>query len=150
MHNFRLFSSRTAIPVATTVLLGVFLVWGCGDVGTDGTSDGTVASGSYEGDEGLVLKLKFDPDPPAVGEVDLTMEVTVDDAPLEGADLELEPWMPAHGHGSNTVPSITHLNDGLYGVDDLTFSMAGHWELEVDVEWDDHSAVIVIDLEVEG
>ena len=61
MSNFRLFSSRTAIPVATTVLLGVFLVWGCGDVGTDGTSDGTVASGSYEGDEGLVLKLKFDP-----------------------------------------------------------------------------------------
>ncbi len=144
--------SRKASPLrfrtVATVALVLFVFAGCGD--TSGSDDQTSASGVYEGDDGLMLDLAFAPDPPQAGEVDLMIDATVDDEPLEDATIDIEPWMPAHSHGSNTEPVVHHEGDGHYHVDDLTFSMAGQWELRFDVDWDDGDSELIVELEVEG
>lgn len=50
--------------------------------------------------------------------------------PVVGAVLTVEPWMPAHGHGT-TVVGAQELADGIYEVDDLYFNMGGHWEVRL-------------------
>ncbi len=134
-------------PGRWVILLFIAVVWvGCGD--DDGASDGV--SGDYEVDERVMLNLDFSPDPPEVGATELWMELRVDGAPYEGADFVVEPWMPSHGHGSNTHPVALDEGDGLYWVDDLVFTMAGHWELLIEVEYEDSVAELVVDLEVDG
>ncbi len=64
--------------------------------------------------------------------------------PLVGAKLGAEPWMPAHGHGSNTTPVVSELGGGNYRVDDLVFEMPGNWEVRLEVELHDHSDRFVL------
>ncbi len=132
-------------------LVGVLVLamgaWGCGEDADD--EQERVASGAFEGEHGLLVEATLSPDPPQVGEVEMEMELSVDGAALEGAEVEVEPWMPAHDHGSNTVATVHEHHAGHYVVEDLTFSMAGNWELRVFVEWDDGSDEAVWDFEVE-
>lgn len=132
---------------ATAIVLLAFAV-GCGDV-DDNDDNGDTASGVYETDDGMVLDLQFDPDPPQAGEVDLMMDITLDGEAVEDADIEIEPWMPSHGHGANTDPVVHHQGDGHYHVDDLSFSMAGPWELTFDIEYNDEQTGVVVDVEVQ-
>ncbi len=132
------------------------LLMACGDDdhenhGAEPNGDeAATASGLYETDEGFVLDLAFDPDPPRTGEVDLHIELSLDEQPVEEAHIEIEPWMPSHGHGANTVPQVHEMGDGQYHVDELTFSMPGHWELAIDIEAREIKSSLLIDLDVEG
>lgn len=140
------FSSQRSCLFAVALIAGAALAVGCGEAdGTDAT-----ASGVYEADEGLMVELEFEPDPPTVGEVDLDMEVTAEGTAVEEADIEVEPWMPAHGHGSNTEAVVHHEAEGHYRVDDLSFSMAGSWELRIDVATEQWETELIVDLEVQG
>lgn len=47
--------------------------------------------------------------------------------------LEVEPYMPAHHHGSSAVPIVTSQGQGRYQVTNVVFTMAGDWELRVRV-----------------
>ena len=143
----RFAANSSWLPLAAATLIIVFAV-ACGNAIDE--DDDQVASGTYEGDDGLVAELVFEPDPPQAGDVDLQIDLSVDGEPVTGATIDVEPWMPAHDHGANTVPVVEELDDGSYMVDDLSFSMAGHWELRLDVDWDDGDSQMIIDLEVEG
>ncbi|MCK6537075.1 MAG: FixH family protein [Polyangiaceae bacterium] len=74
------------------------------------------------------------PDPPTTG--DNALDITLRDAhgsPVEGATLQIEPWMPGHGHGSPVVPEIGELGGGSYHATQIDFIMPGYWELTVAV-----------------
>ncbi|HEY1547480.1 MAG TPA: FixH family protein [Kofleriaceae bacterium] len=62
-------------------------------------------------------------------ELEYVVTTAVDGAPVDGLDLDLVPWMPAMGHGTSIVPSITGLGSGVYALDDVDLFMAGLWEL---------------------
>ena len=102
------------------------VVASCGDLGAD--ADPGVGD-LYE------LALTPDPDPFVAGAA--ALEILLLDveagAPVAGADVTIEPWMTAHGHGISEPPVVTELGDGLY---DATweFSMPGAWELTFSID----------------
>jgi len=61
------------------------------------------------------------------------------------AELTVTPWMPSMGHGVMEKPVITERGGGLYTVDNLVFSMTGHWQLQVKVAKDDKVDTAVFD-----
>jgi hypothetical protein len=61
--------------------------------------------------------------------LELVVTSVQDAAPVDGLSLTLVPWMPAMGHGTAIVPTITPLGDGTYELDDVDLYMAGLWEL---------------------
>ena len=133
--------------------LGTLLLGGVscgGDDSSDNETEDSEVSGLYEGSQGVVFDLGIDPDPPQAGEVELIMEISQDDQPIEEATIEVEPWMPAHGHGANTEAVVHEVGDGVYEVDDLSFSMPGHWELAIDLEAQQTDSTLVVELDVEG
>ncbi|HEX3906154.1 MAG TPA: hypothetical protein VH853_25250 [Polyangia bacterium] len=40
-----------------------------------------------------------------------------------------DPYMPVHGHGASTIPTITAQGGGLYSVAAADFFMGGYWQL---------------------
>jgi hypothetical protein len=90
----------------------------------------TVAIGA-----GLDVALRTAPAQPPVRGAS-TLQLTVRDARGIGRDglvVKVTPWMPAHGHGAPTTPTVTPEGDGLYRVAPLDLPMAGTWELRIDV-----------------
>lgn len=77
------------------------------------------------------------------GAEEFTVELSDANGPVEPSTLEVEAWMPAHGHGTMKPSEIENVAAGVYEVV-VTFSMPGHWELRVDA--DDRS--FVFDVEV--
>lgn len=73
-------------------------------------------------------------DPFLMGEeITLGMHVMQDDIGVAGLDVDVEPFMPDMGHGISTDVLITEMEMGMYEAA-FTFSMAGHWELTLDVD----------------
>lgn len=61
------------------------------------------------------------------------IESTSTGEPVDGLELAMTPFMPAHGHGASQEPSLTPLGNGSYRFDDVLLSMAGLWELRTTV-----------------
>ncbi len=76
------------------------------------------------------------------------VESTDDGAPVDGLTLSMVPFMPAMGHGSATVPTITSLGTGKFGVDDVVLAMPGVWELRTTISGPE-SDYAVLRVEVE-
>ncbi len=55
------------------------------------------------------------------------------DKPLTDISLDVDAFMPEHGHGMNRVPEITKRDDGGFDVKGLLLHMGGNWELYFDV-----------------
>lgn len=53
-----------------------------------------------------------------------------------GATVTVVPWMPSMGHGVMEKPVITERGGGVYTIDNVVFSMTGHWQLKVTVDKD--------------
>jgi hypothetical protein len=68
---------------------------------------------------------------------------------LTGASVAVEPWMPAHGHGSPEEPVVEEASDGVYTVSNLVYSMPGHWEVRIDITHDDTSDRLVAEYDVQ-
>ncbi|GMV15646.1 MAG: FixH family protein [Myxococcales bacterium] len=75
-----------------------------------------------------------EPNPPKTGENALAISLAgADGAAITGAALQVEPWMPAHGHGTSHEPVVSELGDGEYRAEKIDFMMPGHWELRIAV-----------------
>jgi hypothetical protein len=125
-------SSRCPFRPCLLVLLSLaFVVAACGDSDDgDPSHDDAVVS-----EQGLFeAHVSIAPHPPVTGANE--MQVHLMDASGEAvteAKVEVEPWMPGHGHGSPETPVVAEDGDGMYTVTDVVFSMPGHWEVRVDV-----------------
>jgi len=51
---------------------------------------------------------------------------------VEGAKIEIAPWMPEHGHGAMWPPTVTEKGKGLYRAV-IPLMMTGHWELKIKI-----------------
>jgi len=67
------------------------------------------------------------------GRNEVDMYVTDDkDVSVEGAEIEITPWMPEHGHGAMWPPTVTEKGKGLYRAV-IPLMMTGHWELKIKI-----------------
>ena len=55
--------------------------------------------------------------------------------PEANLTLEVDGWMPGHGHGMVRTPRVTPLGQGRYQVRGMLFHMEGAWELRVALAW---------------
>jgi YtkA-like len=60
---------------------------------------------------------------------------TADGMPVHGAKFVVDGGMPQHGHGLPTQPRVTReVEDGIYALDGMKFSMTGWWEVKLDIQ----------------
>ena len=60
---------------------------------------------------------------------------TADGKPVHGARFVVGGGMPQHGHGLPTQPRVTReIDDGVYALDGMKFSMTGWWEVKLDID----------------
>ena len=90
----------------------------------------TMTSASGQLDVGV----RWSPNPPALGfdAAELTL-TDASSAPAAGLKLTMLPWMPAHGHGTSTTPTVTETAPGVYVATPIDFYMAGQWELRTTI-----------------
>lgn len=83
-----------------------------------------------------------------VGENHIEFDLTNEQGePLDGANVEISPWMPAHGHGSVDIVAA-EVTPGHYVSDELYFNMPGLWELRFHVTGVSGEGRLVASLEV--
>ena len=98
----------------------------CGLPG-DTYSDGMEASGST-----YTVALVGDPAPPDKGDNVWTLTITEGGAPAEGLDVQVEPFMTEHGHGTNPAfYGATEGDPGVYTTERFDLFMGGLWDLTV-------------------
>jgi hypothetical protein len=105
---------------------------GCGDnADTDVDTDN---SGLVSDNGAFEAHLTPDPNPPVTGNNTFDMHLMdANGEAVSGATVTVEPWMPAHGHGSSEEPKVEEKMDGMYTITDVVFTMPGHWEVRIDV-----------------
>lgn len=71
--------------------------------------------------------------PPSRGVNRVKLEVTdaATESPMSGLDIAVVPWMPAMGHGTSVVPTVTDEGGGVYIADNVNFFMPANWQLRM-------------------
>ena len=79
----------------------------------------------------LQLAVFTNPQPPTNGNVAVRYVVTdtATKQPVDGLSLDIVPWMPAMGHGTTVVPSVSPVGEGVYDLSNVYLYMAGQWQL---------------------
>jgi YtkA-like protein len=124
-------------------LVGALLATAVGGACGSGGSGPAQPSLDFSGPAALTLAstsgqlnvgVRWSPNPPALGfdAAELTLTGT-DGAPAGGLTLTVLPWMPAHGHGTSTMPGVTETTPGVYVATPIDFYMAGQWELRTTI-----------------
>jgi hypothetical protein len=79
----------------------------------------------------LHVALRSSPQPPAVGNDDVQLEITdASGAARDGLTVTVKPWMPAHDHGTSET-SVTPQGAGKYLVTNVYLYMSGVWQLQI-------------------
>jgi hypothetical protein len=84
--------------------------------------------------------------PPTRGTVSVEYAVTdASGAPATGLHVDIEPWMPAMGHGASTKPAVADEGGGKYVASGLDLFMPGRWELRTTFTGaaSDHATVVL-------
>lgn len=155
---------RTALFALSLAALPLF---GCGG---DDDGDGMMAPADPEpeappagdtyvaglekmGVEGVLKARLVDalPAPPALGDNTWVLEVLdMDDSPIEGCTVSLDPRMPAHGHGTNTAAEISEMGAGRYEATPVDLFMPGLWVTAVQIDCGEMSDRMVYEFWIEG
>ena len=122
--------------VRTLLVVLVALALGCSSVdpeGADGASSFPAAPLTTLATEAgaLDLAVRTSPSQPPARGVN-RVEYTVTDAsgaPVTGLAVDVEPWMPAMGHGASVKPSFEEQGQGRYVAREVDLFMPGRWEL---------------------
>jgi len=73
----------------------------------------------------------------SVGNNSITLKISDPDGlDVVGATVNVKPWMPGMGHGVFMVPTVQEKDNGVYEIENVGFSMPGHWQLIVSVKTD--------------
>ena len=105
---------------------------GDGDLDPEPYMDGMNKAGAH-----FDVSLTADPAPPAMGESTWTLEINHHMAAAEGLSVEVTPFMPAHGHGSDEV-TVSDDGEGVYTATGVNLFMEGVWDTTVKVSSDEH------------
>jgi hypothetical protein len=92
----------------------------------------------------LKIDVRTSPQPPERGtnDVELTITGAADGLARDGLTLRIQPWMPAMGHGTSIVPTITPQMNGKYLLSNVDLFMPGLWQLRLSIygQTEDHAA----------
>lgn len=132
----------TAAHALTLAVACGICACGGGSPTPEGSFDATSKTGAFE------ASFLPAPDPPVTGTNALGFELRQGDRPVVDAMVTLEPWMPAHGHGSSKAPLVTNLGAGSYRAEDIYLTMPGHWELTIEVSAGGERDLFVLDYDV--
>ena len=67
---------------------------------------------------------------------------------LDGERIQVNAWMPDHGHDMNRRPRVTQLEDGSFVAEGMLFFMRGRWQVQVNVFHGRASGQALVDYEV--
>jgi hypothetical protein len=82
----------------------------------------------------LRVDVRTSPQPPMRGGQSAQLTITnASGAPVSGLSLSVLPWMPVMGHGTSVVPTAGEMAPGVYGIDNIYFSMPGLWALRTTI-----------------
>jgi hypothetical protein len=126
---------------SSAIVGGIATLFGLTACGSDADTSAEVVLMTQEGPWGGTLSI--DPNPPHVGQhrVVITLDESAEHAALEGAEVLVSPWMPAHGHGTTDVEAVEEA-PGVYVAENVWFNMPGIWDLRVHVDADDAGDLI--------
>jgi hypothetical protein len=121
-----------------------------GDMTMGGAPEGLDTSTDRMTDEGLFhVSISSNLEPLVLNEIhSWTVHVeTADGQPVENAQISVDGGMPEHNHGFPTTPEITEeLGGGDYLLEGVKFSMAGWWELKLNIDDGDQADRITFNL----
>ena len=128
--------------VESFVLAGAIVTIGpgCTESATnrDGTVSETAAAVVTSDGGGYLIAVHSGPDAvPSRGVNTLRLDVTrlSDGEPATGLQLDVVPWMPAHGHGTSVKPAVAPGEEpGSYVVTNVNLFMAGLWEIRTTID----------------
>ena len=126
---------RSAVVLAAGCASACLCALGCGGESSGAETPPPVFSGApalsvVSASGALGTAVRFSPEAPVVG-LDAA-ELTITDASgaaVGGLTVVVVPWMPAHGHGSSTRPTVSEQAPGVYVATPINFFMPGEWEL---------------------
>lgn len=149
------------LALATGLGLGAGLTQaGCGHDDEHGDHGGggeapegdPVAPGfAKTGTGGLTAELQvLDPPEPVRG--DNTWTVSVRDAAgaATACSMQIEPFMPAHGHGTGKTAEVEDLGDGSYRVTPINLFMRGLWTVDFALDCEGTTDLIRFEVWIEG
>lgn len=132
------------------VLLAAMVIAAIG--GACGGSEGELPPAVFPGEalvaqqtaSGLTVSVWSSPRTPAVGLAVFQFAFTdAAGAPIDGLDVGVLPWMPAHGHGGSTHPTATATAPGVFLIQPVSFFMSGAWELRTTIGGERNDSVTV-------
>ena len=71
---------------------------------------------------------------------------TADGQAVENAEITINGGMPDHNHGFSTEPEISEESGGNYLLEGVKFSMAGWWELKLDIAAGDQADSVTFNI----
>lgn len=139
MHGLRMRDRQSAFGIAVLAGLVAFSVAACGSeqpamttpsLNFSGSSAQTVTSASGQ----LTIAVRWSPSVPLRGSdaAELTF-LDVAGNPVDGLDVSIVPWMPAHGHGTSVQPGIMPTAPGVQVATPLYLFMSGEWQLRMTI-----------------
>ena len=104
---------------------------------------------AHTADPLYMIAYTADPEPVLAGDTMLMLQITdaSDEAAVLGATLDVEPWMPAMGHGIMGEVTLMEMADGMYHAE-WAYPMTGPWEVTINVDSDAGVDDAVVDFEV--
>jgi hypothetical protein len=141
---------KRTLTLATIFLLIALLAVACGSDEPEETptpemaamampdtpGDLDMATTKLTEDEAFQVTISSNLDPLSLNEIhSWTVHVeTADGEAVENAEIAVDGGMPEHNHGFPTAPEITEESGGgEYLLEGVKFSMAGWWELKLDI-----------------
>jgi hypothetical protein len=115
----------------------------------DTPGDLDMATTKLTEDEIFQVTISSNLDPLSLNEIhSWTVHVeTADGEAVENAEITVDGGMPEHNHGFPTAPEITEEGGGgEYLLEGVKFSMAGWWELKLDITAGDQSDSVTFNI----
>jgi hypothetical protein len=118
-------------------LLGIAFVGGCAGAPATAPGEITFAGAPLEtvtSSGGLHIEMRWSPSSPVKGAdaVELTF-LDAAGAIVDGLDVAVVPWMPAHGHGTSVQPETTASATGTLIASPLYLYMSGEWQVRMTI-----------------
>jgi hypothetical protein len=127
------FPSKMVIASLLAIALGGAL--GCGrNSSPGGTAVGRGPRKIVSNGEHYFITLETSPDPiPMNQPFEVRFTILPKTSPASELGVQVDARMPAHFHGMNRVPKLTHQQGGSWKAEGLVFHMPGLWELYFDI-----------------
>lgn len=139
MHGLLMSHRQPGFGIATLATVAAVLIAACGSELTSSSTESLDFSGppaqtlsSTTGQ--LTIDIRWSPNVPLRGSN--AAELRFLDAsgnPVDGLDLSIVPWMPAHAHGTAVQPVITSSAPGVQIATPLYLFMSGEWQLRMTI-----------------